>query len=63
MRPSDEWYRKAWDDTWTAATDHEASGMQDAALRAGVLWNCGCGFTNSSDTENCLDCRTHKDEQ
>jgi hypothetical protein len=50
------WEKTAWNKLWRAATDAEASAMHDAAVRAGVLWKCSCGFFNRSSTETCTHC-------
>lgn len=40
-----------------AATDVEDTFIRAAAVRAGLLWLCDCGFYNSGQTSTCEDCR------
>lgn len=53
------WYRSAWERTWNAATDDEASAIEAAAVRGGALVKCQrCGWCMPDDEagERCENC-------
>ena len=57
------WYRKAWEGIWNEANDEESTMLEALAIRAGLYWQCACGYNNVSDDHKaCENCGGKRDE-
>ena len=57
------WYRKAWEGLWNVADDYESQTLDDLAIRAGIYWQCKCGWSNRNDeSPHCDKCGKVKAE-